>query len=157
MNAEQVERLIRFAEARVTDDERIARAATPAPWWYNPGKVWLGAEAFEMYDRSKGEEFVGYGESPFSGCVAATGPGNHPQSMRDAEHIARHDPARVLRDVASKRRILTEVVAQIDGMDRRIIGEWGSSTDEPDESHLLLKLLAAPYDSHPDWDEAWRP
>ncbi len=70
-------------------------------------------------------------------------------------HVYSWTPARVLREIQAKRRILTEVVAQIDGMDQQIISEWGSSQGEPDESHLLLRLLAAPYDSHPDYRPEW--
>lgn len=99
--------LIAFLRARLAEDERLARAATPGPWWYNPGKQWLGPDAFEKYDLRQGEEFVGYGgPHPFTGAVAATGPANTPQSMRDAEYIAAHDPTRILREIDAKRRTL---------------------------------------------------
>jgi len=100
--------LITWLRAQLDNDEQVARAATVGPWWHNPGKAWLGPEAFEQYDRSKGEEFVGYGDSPFSGCVAATGPASHAQSMADAAHITRYDPARMAAEVDAKRRILDE-------------------------------------------------
>jgi hypothetical protein len=84
-----------------------AEAATAGPWWYNPGKQWLDPDAFERYDLTRGEEFVGYGgPSPFVGAVAATGPANNPQSMADAAFIARHDPAAVLRRIAGDRKLL---------------------------------------------------
>ncbi len=143
MNTEQVERLVRFVAERLNADEWVAREAADAKGWLlvQLGPEWV-ARGGSVEDLETG-----------STVVHDEGMPTHAQ----AEHIARHDPARVLRDVASKRRILTEVVAQIDGMDQQIISEWGSSQDEPDESHLLLKLLAAPYDSHPGYDEAWRP
>lgn len=87
--------------------EAEAKAATDGPWWYNPGKQWLGAEAFERWDLRQGEEFVGYGgPSPFVGAVAATGPANTPQSMADAAFIARHDPSAVLRRIAADRQLI---------------------------------------------------
>lgn len=138
--------LTAFVKARLDEDEQVARAATPGPWSYNPGKVWLDGEAFESFDHSKGEEFVGYGgPSPFRGCVAATGPADHPQSMADAAFIARYDPARALAEVESKRLILREhdeepcsvCIDDINGCPTR-------------------RAFALPYAGHPDYDPAWR-
>ena len=97
-----------------------------------------------------------------------------------ARHIARHDPARVLAECESKRRIVTEafeVAATIDG-------EWGCCHDAddirrgyreptpgwgdepeplpadcagPEVAGKFLQGLALPYADHPDYDEAWRP
>lgn len=58
------------------------------------------------------------------------------------EHIARHDPARVLAECEAKRRILN------------------LCDFEPDCDAAVLKVarvLAAVYADHPDYDEAWRP
>jgi hypothetical protein len=55
---------------------------------------------------------------------------------------------------------LTEfVAARLDeeGMDMQIIGEWGSSQDEPDAHLPLLKIMAAVYSDHPDYRPEWRP
>lgn len=59
-------------------------------------------------------------------------PGEH------LEHIARHDPARVLAECEAKRRIMT--------MDFERYGEQVE----------LLYMLALPYAGHPDYEEAWR-
>jgi hypothetical protein len=75
----------------------------------------------------------------------------------DGTHFARHDPARVLRDVAAKRAILAEVVPAIEGMDMQIICEWGSSQDEPDAHLPLLKIMAAVYSDHMDYRPEWKP
>lgn len=132
--------IIVFLNARYDEAEQRARAATPGPWWHNPGKAWLAPEAFERYDQSKGEEFVGYGESPFSGCVASTGPASHAQSMADAEHIAHHDPTDTLADLDAKRRIL-------------------ALYEELQDPHLheAIQHLALPHASHPDYQPEWRP
>jgi hypothetical protein len=137
-----VDDLVTWLRAQLDEDERAARAATAGPWWHNPGKAWLSPEAFEAFDRTKGEEFVGYGESPFSGCIATTGPASHAQSMADAEHIARHDPARVLAEVDAKRRIL-------DG--HAMETHWCPMGDG------ILRVLALPYADRPGYRNEWKP
>jgi hypothetical protein len=55
---------------------------------------------------------------------------------------------------------LTEfVAARLDeeGMDMQIIGEWGSSQDEPDAHLPLLKIMAAVYSDHMDYRPEWKP
>jgi hypothetical protein len=146
-----IDDLIPWLRAQLDEDERVARAATAARWWHNPGKAWLDPAAFEAFDLSKGEEFVGYGESPLSGCVAATGPASHAQSMADAEHIALHDPARVLAEVDAKRRILALHDEQHD-----CDGDPRSYAD-PYEGCRTLRLLALPYADRPGYREEWRP
>ena len=151
-------KLVDFLRARLDEDEAAAKAATPGPWWYNPGKQWLDPEAFEKYDLAKGEEFVGYGgPHPFTGAVCATGPASHSQSMADAAHIARSaNPARVLAEVEAKRRILDDVLPTMQADEISIAGEWGVGSDPVREaSDDLLSLLALPYRDHPDFDPAW--
>lgn len=79
-----------------------------------------------------------------------------PSRFTGAEPV--QNPARALREVEAKRRMLTDVVAQIDDMDARIEGEWGIGYSPTGESGLLLKLLALPYSDHPDYKaEEWKP
>lgn len=137
--------LVYFLQARLDEDEMAAKAATPGPWWYNPGKQWLGPEAFEKYDLRQGEEFVGYGgPSPFVGAVAATGPADNPQSMADAAHIARHDPARVLRAVEAR---------------RRTVDEYANNAPLSFEEWPLFPLvnMVREYADHPDFKAGWAP
>lgn len=102
-----MEDLVQWLTAQLDEDEQKARDATPGPWWHNPGKQWLGPEAFEKYDLRQGEEFVGYGgPHPFTGAVASTGPASNMQGMKDAAFIAEHDPARVLREIDAKRQLV---------------------------------------------------
>lgn len=59
-----------------------------------------------------------------------------------ATFILRHDPSRVLREVAAKRRILG----------------WADSPALPDyEKHYVLDALAAVYSDHPDCRQEWKP
>lgn len=55
-------------------------------------------------------------------------------------HIARHDPARVLREVDAKRQLL-DLLPELEQADRLIAGEWGSSDGLADK--LRDALLAA--------------
>jgi hypothetical protein len=66
--------------------------------------------------------------------------------------------ARVLREVEAKRRMLDEVVDQIDGFDADLEmsrGTGGYRTTG--ESDLLKHLLASAYSDHPDYDPSWAP
>jgi hypothetical protein len=60
------------------------------------------------------------------------------------EHIARHDPARVLAEVDAKRRIIVECESLIDDPAVRAM-------------ETALCLLALPYADHPDYDQTWKP
>ena len=61
--------------------------------------------------------------------------------------LARHDPARVLREVEAKRRILAH--AQAAEQDVPDIYAYDLAAD------YVLRALAAVYAGHPDYDEAW--
>lgn len=62
-------------------------------------------------------------------------------------HIVRHDPARVLRDIAAKRQMFEECVRAVDG------GPDGSAA--AGLAVTVMKGLAAPYSTHPDYDRKW--
>ncbi|HEX7993700.1 MAG TPA: DUF6221 family protein [Streptosporangiaceae bacterium] len=138
--------IVAFLRARLDEIEAAARAATPGPWRHNPDKHWRkpGTSWFE-------EAVFAGPPGPDAICVAGTGESDDEQSMRDAEHIARHDPARVLREVEAKRRIMCEHEQR--GVD--FGGCWDCDTiKDPCRMHLFL---AAIYSGHPDYDPAWRP
>lgn len=62
-----------------------------------------------------------------------------------AEHIVRHDPARVLREVKAKRKIIDEILVECKvGMLNPMRGIYGKT----------LRLLARPYSDHDDFDPA---
>lgn len=110
-----MDELTRWLGEQLDEDERIARAAKPGPWHEDGGVV---------YATHPTDEVVDYSES--------------------AEHIARHDPARVLREIEAKRRILGRVNSHA-----TIMG-W-------DEIHGdLLRSLALPYADRPGFREEWR-
>ncbi|MFC8267800.1 DUF6221 family protein [Streptomyces cinereoruber] len=89
-----------------------------------------------------------------------------------AGHIVRHDPARVLAEVDAKRRVLASYAQAVRVRDEAM--EWvkepvftdpGAAgierwNDARDVAHFLdpvVRLLALPYASHPDYRDTWRP
>jgi hypothetical protein len=82
---------------------------------------------------------------------------NDQLSTATGEHIARHDPARVLAEVDAKRRILE---LHADGhecptFDREIGGE--PVTGYYGDDCPTLRRLALPHADHPDYDPEWQP
>ncbi len=127
--------LVQWLRAMLDDDEQIARRATAR----QPG----------------GESWV-YGSE---GVRASSGLGVATRAVPvHGEHIARHDPARVLREIEAKRRILNEIVPRMNQMDDQLEAEFGTpSNPDPYESENLLRLLALPYADRPNYREEWAP
>lgn len=75
----------------------------------------------------------------------------HPERLflltpKDAEHIARHDPARVLREISAKRAIIDQCVHTLEYED------YGYTIAE-----FVLRSLGAALDDHPGYRAEWRP
>ncbi|MFI7234448.1 DUF6221 family protein [Streptomyces cyaneofuscatus] len=119
--------LVTFLRDRLAEDEQTARAAH-APNWSTDGRTGLhyGVEDGWMTDAL---------------------------TTADADHIARHDPARVLREVDAKRRILDSYLPDAANADEQINEEWRTGSALADD---LLCLLALPYTDHPDYRDDWR-
>lgn len=116
--------LVEFLRARLDEDERAAREAQGGFW-----VVWTpGSPASVMTDF--GEVLVGQIER-----------------RDDAVHMARHDPARVLVEVAAKRRMV-DLLKQAPY--RKFPEAW-----EMDTADKALRLMAMTYADHPDYDKAW--
>lgn len=79
--------LVEWLLAQLDEDGRIARAATPGPW------------------TQSGIGEYGWGVS-FSRPGAGVEAEDSEQGRADAEHIAAHDPARVLREIEAKRGVV---------------------------------------------------
>jgi hypothetical protein len=121
--------LVAFLRARLDEDEQVARDA--------------GAEAWRKAER------------PSIWVTRADGPVAQTKDFEDAAHIARHDPARVLRDVEAKRRIIDlHAPRHADDYER-----WGTSDCVACYDLTpcrTVRLLALPYADHPDYREHWR-
>lgn len=128
--------ILEFLEARITEDEALARAATPSPWTlYNRGVGWEIPEIPEAHD---GLTFY----------------------KADAHYVAHNEPARVLAECAAKRAILA-----FDGDKQIWEPRWHTAdTDagafirggpkDPQARHVT-RILAAVYKDHPDYQEDW--
>ena len=115
--------LVEFLLARIAEDEEAARAAVDqgTPRWAVGG----------------GGEYV-HPDPPPGNSYVATGPWGGGLGPA-ADHIARHDPARVLAECEAKRRIV----------------EWMSAWQQ-DVAVEGLRLVALPYADHPDYRDEWR-
>lgn len=127
--------LVQFLRARLNEDEQIAQEV-----------LWEGSGNTASW------------ELPASATVEVGADEFYAGDSTVARHIVRHDPARVLGEVDAKRQALDEVVPAMNAMEDRIDGEWGVGAGGGEyESAKLLRLLALPYASHPDFLEEWRP
>ena len=152
-----------FLEARIAEDEKVATEATRG----GDGQWWVAGEHEMEECVVEGDTFKIYDE------------GGH--DAWQAEHIARHDPARVLAECAAKRAIIAVITGWAhDYNDYDMwyscglaISLWGDEPGEPgsgcaDESKhgectcglerrqmAIFKPLAAVYASHPDYRQEW--
>jgi len=132
--------LVEFLRARLDEDEQAARAALPGPW-----------RTDHNFDQ-------GLRIMDGSGLVITWTPSFYERGPADAEHIARHDPARVLAEVEAKRWLIERHY-------RRRAPNW----DRP--GHVgyecaqcaneypcpTLAILVIPYADHADYRAEWKP
>jgi hypothetical protein len=132
--------LVAFLRARLDEDEAAAKAAEEnsfAPWAIvNPGEV--------VYFEDRGDEGKPYIVAECDG-------------VEEAEHIARHDPARVLREVEAKRRIVDRYEDAVTRQDDPAHSRIAAFHEVAEYDDWVLPLLALPYSDHPDYREEWRP
>lgn len=125
--------LVEFLQERLYEDDEIARWASPAEWRRD------GASSVEDSDG----RLVIYGDGPAP-------------TAGQADHIARHDPARVRREVEAKRRI---GVMYEDACHR---AENAPNADAVASARVarstlqgVLTVMAGAYKDHPDYREEW--
>ena len=149
-----------FLRARLDEDEAAANAAT----WHERAAVWRVVDRGELNPLTKKPRTLHDVRyvlvDSLDDCVTEI----DAQASDDdgiAGHIARHDPARVLREVAAKRAILAEHLhvktsgspgfgCRICHQDRDygIYGEGWCGTIRP---------VAAVFSDHPDYRPEWSP
>ncbi|WP_051819248.1 DUF6221 family protein [Streptomyces sp. NRRL S-920] len=125
--------LIAFLRARL--DEDVAVIVAPETW-----------TAFEENERT-GTRRVDVDHS-IERVVACT------RSWR-GDHIARHDPARVLKEIEAKRQI----IARYEDQAALLANHMGGILTKYLVQELLevVRALALSDDDHPDYKESWRP
>jgi hypothetical protein len=180
--------LAEFLRARLDEDEEAALAASrpptrvdipadaqihsadpstenPTHWGWGGGPVRVAdfdpkvVEALDLKDR----------DDPYHVSVRGTWDEGEPIGARydvavvpadhDAgRHIARHDPARVLAEVAAKRRLMNHAIYMTQWTDEH---QAGVSEHEIRMMRIagehVLRLVASPYADHPDYRHGWFP
>jgi Family of unknown function (DUF6221) len=154
---------VAFLRARLDEAERVAIAASSPRGGVPTEPSWA-------------VQSEGWDAALPGGCGVVVAPDGDGVAVvngsRRAEHIARWDPARVLAEVAAKRAMLDDLLAEphhVDDEDeyRSCESVWrkvqlpGSGpvtcTCGRDERVLRrVTLMAQPYADHPDFDPAWR-
>lgn len=112
---------------QIAEDERVARASYPYARWWVDGPAERSGEWW-VYDA-----------------------GAKCKRREDAEHIAAHDPARVLAECEAQRRIVELHRIDIDicdACDKLVNPAIGCET---------LRLLALPYADRDGYKDDWRP
>ncbi|MFJ1698174.1 DUF6221 family protein [Streptomyces sp. NPDC088252] len=125
--------LVQFLRDRLDEDEQIAHignASEPPLTWRQIGETGVIVAS----DGDRAEE-----------CANGNWAGV-------AEHIARHDPARVLREVEAKRELLSRYEAMAAG----VLVMTGAEAILSEYRRVLLPHLALPYADHPDYRDTWR-
>jgi hypothetical protein len=95
------------------------------------------------------------------------------RAAADERHIAAHDPARVLREIEAKRRIVAVHALAVEKQDAPPFDPYtgkpspdeyavtcavcGWASDDPTSGCLTLRLLALPYADRPGYREEWAP
>lgn len=129
--------LIAFLDARLDEDERDARYATPGPW-HIPENDPLAY----CVDSPDG-----------SGRICRFGDRVRSDDVRNSLHIVRHDPARILREVEADRRLLAAYaeVAHMDIPDPEPEFAYGRAVGLGE----AVRLRAANWSDHPDYQPEW--
>lgn len=135
--------IVEFLTARLDEDEVAAKAATPGPWKTDDPLMsdHVGSVVLKDYVAS---------------CSVRSG--YRENSIQDAAHIARHDPARVLREVAARRRVMERHTAGWKKTGACLGCNYGPQEDEFTEDIEKCPELcdmASVYDEHPDYKQSW--
>ena len=117
--------IVEFLEARLAEDELTAHAAIDtSPEWRT------------HYDYRDVKDIDGH--------FVVQADSHHP-TIEQAAHIARHSPARVLRECEGKRAMIAEFLR------RDALGDLPGRSAVDD----ILKAICSVYSHHPDYDQAW--
>jgi hypothetical protein len=136
-----------FLLARVTEDEAVARDALH-PDAVKPGQ-WVTEHHNSEYHSEPNRAHIAEDRSGHYWSVA------HEVFIPIAEHVARHDPARVLAECHARRQIAELATAYLSSPES---GGWADvDSREYHNAEQTLHLLALPYADHPDYRQEWTP
>ncbi|WP_413102240.1 DUF6221 family protein [Streptomyces sp. Inha503] len=139
-----MDELVRWLGEQLDEDAAIAAEATQAATgrWTARETDWGGGMVVE------------------DDCGALILPTTHTRGATQYPHIARHDPARVLREIDAKRQLLA-LYLEHERMDRETFeaeGERARSLVSLRAAYFdAVRHLAAVYADRPGYREEWRP
>lgn len=152
--------LVAFLRARLDETAAKARAASEPESWIKLNREPLSRWAVQYWADPDRAAVIADPEGALPVVVT-------PQGMDDADaearvqHIAHHDPARVLAEVDAMRRVMECHESWEAGNGDTLCGRCGREhIDGRLGGHFpcqTLRLLALPYGDHPDYREEWRP
>lgn len=132
--------LVVFLRERLDEDERSARRADEGPW---------RLKTLGRHDQAA------ISTNATTGLVQLDGG----PATANGVHIARHDPARTLREAEAKRRLLRHYESAVIAL--RNAGPSGEIHDQMtsvvNTLRAVLRDQAQVYADHPDCKETWRP
>ncbi|MFT2014619.1 DUF6221 family protein [Streptomyces sp. 796.1] len=143
--------LVQWLREQLDEDERVARAATER-------------QPYDQWD-AVGDDREGETARTFWSVVHIASMERTPAARDLATFIAAQDPARVLREVDAKRRLLDlhHVVGGWEGEDGNGLGhgceECGHSMEYSGQGGWCetVRVLALPYADRPGYHPEWRP
>lgn len=147
--------IIDFIEARLVEDQKTAEAAAELCGCHPAAPVWTHID-----DPNDGDRIV-IEDDPHGHQVKRKLARKWCRTYADmfhGKHIARHDPARVLREVAAKREMLSSAARSLADADKL----EGMGVQPADvftiraPAEYTLSLLAAPYSDHEAYQAEWR-
>lgn len=124
--------LAAFLLARIEADEAAARVALAGPWVFGDDGHSLG--------QVTGGTFT----------IAVRDATAH---TADLNHIARHNPARVLAECAARRTVVSMCSRGLSGRD--VEGASDDGDNGPWVAQQTLRALAQPYAGEPGWRDEW--
>lgn len=148
-----MDELVAFLRARIAEDTAVVRAlAEPHDWRTGPGDdpEWADASLVCMWPP---EHHTPYEQDKHWRGLSTSNP-------ELAAYIARHDPARALAEVEAKRRLLDlyeRIRAENPANRRSFDWEHAPWRDRVAVAAHAVRLIAAVYSDHPNYDEEWRP
>lgn len=141
--------LISFAKARLDEDEAAAREAHPGPWTLDEWTGGFGRMASVMMPFGHGAP------DAKTGLTALAKLGT--QDYETSRHIARHDPARVLREVEAGRRILARYQDCLARMEDPDYPQAAARDQAREYEDFVLPNLLVQWADHPDYRQEWAP
>lgn len=147
--------LVEWLLAVLDEHEEVARAASPGPWTYGDIDSVAGGM---IYDPTVAIASVDYDVEPGDPRIRR----DRPVEQADAtgQHIALHDPAAVLTDIAAKRAILAIHKQPGWAVDQFACRACSAEGEYPGAGRYpcpTVRALASAYSHWPGYLEEWKP